>query len=114
MLSALSLVNNKVQEFDSKNGELLESLEKARNERDANQKTLALTNHLRVSQKEQLRFIDWFQRWAVVMDAQLQFHAESAKKLRELEQVRAARKRNWKKELTTNGNTVGVARSCWW
>jgi hypothetical protein len=65
MLSALSLVNNKVQEFDSKNQTLLESLEKS----------------------EQERFVSWFQRWATVMDSQLHFHAESAKKLRELEQV---------------------------
>merc|ERR1712146_700636 len=65
MLSALSLVNNKVQEFDNKNQSLLEELEK----------------------KEQARFVDWFQRWATVMDSQLKFHQASAKKLRELEQV---------------------------
>jgi len=65
MLTALSLVNTKVQEFDTKNQQLLESIEK----------------------KEQARFVEWFQRWSQVMDAQLQFHTESAKKLNELEQV---------------------------
>jgi len=65
MLSALSLVNNKVQEFDSTNNKTLEQLE----------------------QKEQLRFVEWFQRWSGVMDAQLAFHSECVKKLKELEQV---------------------------
>lgn len=69
MLSALSLVNNKVQEFDTTNTKMLEQLE----------------------QKEQLRFVEWSQRWSKVMDAQLAFHGEAVKKLKELEQVRRQR-----------------------
>ena len=71
MLSALSLVNNKVQEFDATNAKTLAELEQVR-VRACRTEPFArscLDPGLRCrrrQQKEQLRFIEWFQKWSKV------------------------------------------------